>query len=71
MSMVVEMVARDSANREKVFPVAVLSETTSGWVRVAATAAMPERTAKVRLVIRFPYLDGTAYVDDLSLHSAP
>lgn len=66
-TMVVELVARDSANREKVFTVATFPEVTPGWVLVDGAAVMPERTGKVRVVVRFPYLDGTAYIDDFSL----
>jgi hypothetical protein len=41
--------------------------TTSGWAQISGTRAMPAATAFARLRIRFPNLDGTVYLDDMSL----
>jgi hypothetical protein len=40
---------------------------TTGWVQVSATRTMPAATAFARLRVRFTTLDGTVYLDDLTL----
>jgi len=42
----------------------------SGWVQVTAARSLPTGTAAARIRVRFPNLDGTVYLDDLSLTSA-
>lgn len=67
-SMIVELVARHQHNGDlKVFPIAVVSDTTDGWIQIGGSAIMPDRTARVRVRIRFPSLNGAFYLDDLSL----
>jgi hypothetical protein len=41
--------------------------TTPGWVQVAKSQTLPAGTASVRVKVRFPTLNGTVYLDDLSL----
>ena len=68
MSGVVELVALNaskgiiSTQTLYSFPTA-----TSGWVQIGATRTLPANSAFARLRIRFPNLDGTVYLDDLTL----
>jgi hypothetical protein len=41
--------------------------TTNGWVQVSSTQVLPSGTTFVQVRIRFPRLDGTVFVDDLSI----
>ncbi|GEM_PF-964195 len=68
-SVVVEVVTRDNANREKIFPIASFAQVTGGWVAFEGTVVIPARVTNARVQIRGPYLDGTAYLDDMSLRS--
>lgn len=68
MSMVLELVPRHQYNGDlPAVRLATFSKATSGWTQVSGSAVMPARTAFVRLMVRFPRLNGTAYLDDLSL----
>ncbi|MHB0871436.1 MAG: heparin lyase I family protein [Chloroflexota bacterium] len=71
-TLVVELAARHRYNYTlKTFPMAAVSNTTGGWVQVGGSATMPAGTASVRLQLRFPRLNGVAYVDELSLQVSP
>ncbi len=66
--LVVELVARHQNNGDlRTFQVASLAGSTREWVPVQGSAVMPLRTASVRLQFRFTMLNGTVYLDDLSL----
>ncbi|TAK35513.1 MAG: hypothetical protein EPO21_05750 [Chloroflexota bacterium] len=47
------------------------SSLTDGWVPVSDSRVLPASTAYVRLHVRFSRLDGTVYLDDLSLSRTP
>ncbi|MHB1161928.1 MAG: glycosyl hydrolase [Chloroflexota bacterium] len=69
MSMIVDMVPRHQYNGDlQVIRLASIAGVTGGWVQISGSGVMPDRTVKVRLIVRFPRLNGTVYLDDLSLH---
>ncbi|TAK34775.1 MAG: hypothetical protein EPO21_08370 [Chloroflexota bacterium] len=47
------------------------TDTTSGWVRISDSRALPQSTAFVRLRVRFLTLDGVVYLDDLTVSPPP
>lgn len=68
MSMVVSLVPRHQYNGDlPSTTLATVDRATSAWVKIAGSAMMPDRTVAVRLKVHFPKLNGTAYLDDLSL----
>ena len=68
MSVVVELKAYDSAGKQlQYWNLKQFSGKTSGWVSMNSSVTLPANTVKVRLQVRAPYLNGTAYFDCLSL----
>ncbi len=68
MSMAVELVPRHQNNGDlAAIPIATITRATNGWVQLSASPVMPDRTVAVRVRVRFPRLNGTAYLDDFSL----
>lgn len=68
MNMVVELVARNLNNGDvSIFPIAGYTRGTGRWVSFTGSATMPSGTVSVRVQVRFPGLNGTVYLDDLSL----
>ncbi len=74
--MLIELVARSRTGRDiRVFQMASLSNSTSptntdGWTQVNNSAVLPTETSMVRLRVRFVPLNGTIYLDDISLRLA-
>ncbi len=69
-TMIVDLVARTRYNGDiKSFPMATFSSTSpkNQWLQVTSSALLPANTATVRVRVRFPNLNGTVYLDDLSL----
>lgn len=67
-NLVVELVARNQYGGSlRTFQLASYSGTTGGWLWVNGSAVMPGGTYQVRVQLRAPKLDGSIYLDDLSL----
>ena len=68
MSGQIELLALSASNGTLgTYKVYSFSSTTPGWVQVSKSQTLPAGTASVRVRVRFTTLDGTVYVDDLSL----
>jgi uncharacterized protein YkwD len=68
MSGQIELQALNSRNGTLgTYSVHSFTSTTPGWVQVSKSQKLPAGTASVRVKVRFTTLDGTVYVDDLSL----
>jgi len=68
MSGAVELVVLNGSNGVvATYPIYSFTSTTSGWVPFTGSHLLPNGTAAVELRVRFPNLDGTVYLDDLSL----
>lgn len=70
--LTVELVARHQNNGDlQTYVATTIANTTNGWLPLSGTAVMPARTAVVRVQIRVPKLNGSAYLDDLSVTVDP
>jgi hypothetical protein len=68
MSGQVELQAMNARNGALgTYVVHSFTSTTPGWVQVSKSQTLPAGTASVRVRVRFTTLDGTVYLDDLSL----
>jgi len=68
MSGAVELVALSGSNGVLgTYPICSFASVTGGWVSFSGSHLLPNGTAAVQLRVRFPNLDGTVYLDDLSL----
>lgn len=68
MSVMVELKAYDSAgNQLQYWRLKEFTGTTNGWTSMNSSVTLPSNAVKVRLQVRAPYLNGTAYFDCLSL----
>jgi hypothetical protein len=69
MSLVIELQPYNQNNGAIQNPIVVhrLAATTVAWTRFAQSVTMPAGTAFARARVRFPILDGVAYIDDLAI----
>jgi hypothetical protein len=68
MNGALELVALNSyGGTIATYTVYSFSSTTDGWIQVSDTRVLPAATTSARVRARFTTLDGTVYLDDVSL----